>query len=486
MKIFLINIYTMSKKTMQKTQWMRFSWSFLIIILAFATVFTQISPVAYLANAETTAEEKERLRQELEQLQKEFNQIEARLNEHKQESAGYKRDISILEAEISQIQLKIRRNELLLGETSSAIEINQGIIDHLEERARVQKELLSGIILGIYKLDDTSSLEIILTNGSLSEFFNDVNRIKSVEGELSDTLNTVRALKLDVEEEQTKLEGEVTKYGSIINSQAAQRAQLNQKTYQLEELLENSRTREYEQWVLAQDKQRSIQEVRNQLFRLEGAGIDLSFGQAYDEAKIAASVTGVRPALLLSVLKQESSWGKNVGLCKLYNRTTGEGIGVNTGTIYPRTLRATKRPGQALSDVEAFVQITTELGRDPYDTRVSCWPQIYLSDGTPYGYGGAMGPAQFIPTTWLMYKDRVTSLLGEPADPWILRHAFTASAIKLVSAGAGKQTYDAEWCAAMIYYSGQCPGYSGNWFYGDQVMARAAEYQKEIDILEGN
>lgn len=486
MNTFGKNKFFNFKKTKGNMSWTGSPWSFFIVFLMFAMLFTQVSPLAYLANAETTAEEKERLRQELQRLQEEFNEIESQLNGYKQQSAGFERDVSILEAEIRQIQLKIRRNELLVSETNSVISVNQGAIELLEEKMKKQKELLAELILGIYKLDDTSSLEIILTSDSLSEFFNDVNRIKSVQEGLSDTLNIIQTLKLEMEEEQKQLESEIVKYGSIISSQAAQRAQLNQKTAEKEELLEESRTREYGQWLLVQNKQKTIQQVRNQLFRLEGAGIDLSFGEAYDEAKVAASLTGVRPALLLSILKQESSWGKNVGLCNLYNRTNGDGIGVNTGTIYPRTLRATVRPSQTISDVEAFIQVTTELGRDPYGTRVSCWPQIYLDDGTPYGFGGAMGPAQFIPTTWLIYKDRIRAMLGEPADPWILRHAFVASAIKLVSAGAAKQTYDAEWCSAMIYYSGRCPGDSWNQFYANQVMARAAEYQKEIDLLEGN
>lgn len=436
-------------------------------------------------NSSLTPYEKAQLEEELARLQEEFNQIEAQLNSYKQQSAGYERDVAILESEIKKLQLQIRQNELVLSETSFVISINQKTLTQLEEKIKKQKELLSEIILGIYKSDTTSAIEIVFSSSSLSEFFNDIQYLKSIQEGLSDTLYSVKELKTQIEDEQIKLDTKIDTYSAIVGSQFAQRNTLDQKTQEQEKLLEASRTREYQQWLLAQNKQKSIQEVRSQLFRLEGAGIELSFGEAYDVAKVAASLTGIRPALLLSILKQESSWGKNVGQCFLHNKDNGDGIGVNTGTIYPRTMRATRRPGQAFSDVEAFSQITQELRRDLYGTRVSCWPQIYLRDGSPYGFGGAMGPAQFIPTTWLVHREAVSKILDRTADPWHIDDAFTASAYLLARNGATTQTYTAEKKAALIYYAGGNWSASVNQFYGNQVMARAAEYQKEIDIIEG-
>jgi len=122
------------------------------------------------------------------------------------------------------------------------------------------------------------------------------------------------------------------------------------------------------------------------------------------------------------------------------------------------------------------------LGFNPDTQAISC---PWIRRGTRVGWGGAMGPAQFIPSTWVAYKDRVAAHLGEPASPWNIRDAFLAAAVKLQSHGADAQTYDTEWKAAMVYFAG------GNWWksayawYGNQVLSRAAEIQKDIDILEG-
>ena len=129
-------------------------------------------------------------------------------------------------------------------------------------------------------------------------------------------------------------------------------------------------------------------------------------------------------------------------------------------------------------DIQPFLSITKELGRDWQNTRVSCPMSI--------GYGGAMGPGQFIPSTWIGYRDRVKAITGKPADPWNIRDAFIATGLYVSDYGAKKQTYDGEWRAAMIYFSGTSKRTSYNYygFYGDSVMAIAKQLQKDIDIIE--
>jgi membrane-bound lytic murein transglycosylase B len=117
------------------------------------------------------------------------------------------------------------------------------------------------------------------------------------------------------------------------------------------------------------------------------------------------------------------------------------------------------------------------LGRDWSTTAVSC--------SQPGGYGGAMGPTQFIPSTWAMYDPRVKASLGVSAsDPWNPLHAITATGLYLRDVGAAGGAYQAEHTAAAKYYAG------GNWAssgqaYANSVMAKAAAFQADIDTLEG-
>ena len=211
--------------------------------------------------------------------------------------------------------------------------------------------------------------------------------------------------------------------------------------------------------------------IRSQLYVLQGVGVATSFGQAYSYAKVASNITGVRPAFLLALFQRESRWGQHIGSCYLTDPETGSGVNFKKDNA-PRT-----RVMKASRDVKPFLELMAELGRDPYKTPISC-------PHPNYGYGGGMGPAQFIPSTWAGYKDRLANTLGRPADPFDIGDAFIASAVKLQRGGADAQTEQAEWKAAMIYYAG------GNWSnpayrsYGDWIINKAREYQADIDVLE--
>jgi len=96
--------------------------------------------------------------------------------------------------------------------------------------------------------------------------------------------------------------------------------------------------------------------------------------------------------------------------------------------------------------------------------------------GKPYGWGGAMGPAQFIPSTWVLYKDKLKTIVGKPADPWDVKDAFLASGLLLGDNGAALN----EWKAAMRYFSGSSwTKYEES--YGNLVIARTNCLQTFID-----
>ena len=130
-------------------------------------------------------------------------------------------------------------------------------------------------------------------------------------------------------------------------------------------------------------------------------------------------------------------------------------------------------------DQDPFIAITKDLGRDPDVTPVSC--PMRGKNGKRIGWGGAMGPAQFIPSTWMGYKEKVSAITGKsPADPWDIRDAFMAAALLLKNNGADA-TEDGQWKAAMRYFSGSTN--KRYRFYGDNVLILTAKYEQDIKDL---
>ncbi len=240
------------------------------------------------------------------------------------------------------------------------------------------------------------------------------------------------------------------------------------------------------QAVLA-DRQRQAEVIRSALFDLRDTN-GISFAKALEYATYAGDKTGVRPAIILAILSQESDLGKNIGSCYVSDLTTGDGVGKNTGSKFQRVMYA-PLPGSTSnrpSDTAYFEKITKELGLTWATTPVSCPPGAVYYVGR--GFGGGMGPTQFIPSTWAGFIPRLKNVLGVSVpNPWDAKHAITATALYISDLGAGTQTYTAERNAACKYYSGSVctPGRKpANTFYGDQVIAKAEKFQADIDFLK--
>ena len=207
-------------------------------------------------------------------------------------------------------------------------------------------------------------------------------------------------------------------------------------------------------------------EIRARNFELLQAPYPITFGEALGMANYVSKLTKIRPAFLLAIFQEELALEK-FDMCYVTNLETGDGIRVTDNLVRPKTMHPTR-------DVPPFIDIMKELGRDPLNTLVTC--------PMSFGWGGAMGPADFIPSTWILYKQKIESITKKPADPWNSSDAFLAAGLFLSDTGAKSKTYSGEWKAAMIYFSGSAS--SPHHFYADGALKIAEKIQKDIVVIE--
>lgn len=405
-------------------------------------------PSGSLASSE---ELKQQLRDHLNEVQAQINEYSNVVNQKKSEQRTLSREISLLDANISIVQLELTQIDLTMQETELDIKIKEDEIKALNDKIRQQRALLASYMRLVYESDQESLVEIILTRDSFTDFFDELHTLELIQLGLGDVLDKTKFLRRQTKEEKAVIEEQQEELSRMRALQEIQKNTLLDKERQKANLLSETRGIEREFQTLMKKAQQDAASIRNQLYTLEGVGLSMTLEKAYEYAKYTSDLTGVRPAFLLSIIKKESSWGANVG----------------TGNW-----RADMNPNQH----NAFREITSKLGMDPETTPVSKKPW--------YGWGGAMGPAQFLPVTWLAYEAEVARLTGHnPPNPWHIDDAFVGSAVKLARGGANQKTYEAEWKAAMIYFAG------GNWgnslyrFYGDQVMDLAEVIQSQLDAM---
>lgn len=432
-----------------------------------ALVLAPVKSETYAAETEDRAA----LEAELAELEKQIEEYESTISQYKKQGQTLQSEINQLNAKISKANLQIKAINLSLDKLNNEIASTEDQIAGTENDINLNKRAMSQALLNLYRKESQSFIEILLSNDALSDFFGDVNDLLAVQDNLRVTVQKIAELKDQLLGQRNALALEKSDALALKAYQDRQKEALADTKSEKNNLLKVTKGKESEYQKILSEKQKNAAEIRNRIFRILGGG-ELPFGEAVKIAKVAEQATGVRAAFILAILTQESSIngviGANLGRC-YYNDPRRNG----SGTVMHNNQKA------------AFLSIIESLGLDPNKTPVSC---PIVSDGA---YGGAMGPAQFMPNTWMIYKDRIAKITGgNPPSPFNNLDAFTATSLYLSDGLAGcrqiyQTTFSRESCAAAKYYAG------GNWRsymsvgrYGYRVAERAASFQKDIEALE--
>jgi len=410
-----------------------------------------------------------RLESELAQLEKEIAEKQKDLDGQKGQSASIGRDISILTTKIGQAKLDIKAKDLTIKKLGGEIDKKNLTITELTEKIETEKETLAQLIRKNREIDDMPVIALLLSSDSISDMYGDVETFSSIKKAIKNSVDEIKNVRGVEEAEKKSLEEKKKKETDVKVELETSKRQVEKNEVEKKQLLSVSKNKEKEYQKILSERQAKAAQIRAALFSLRDAKA-IPFGDALKYAEIAQKSTGVRPAFVLAILTQESALGANVGSCYITDPLTGAGVGVNTGKVFQKVMSPTR-------DVGPFIEITKSLGRDPYKTRVSCPLSI--------GWGGAMGPSQFIPSTWNGVKNSVANIIGVGyVDPWNPEHAVIASSYFLSQLGANKGGYSAEFEAAARYYAG------GSWKtlgkgYATSVLKHATNIQENmVDLLK--
>jgi peptidoglycan hydrolase CwlO-like protein len=373
--------------------------------------------------------------------------------------------ISKLKSKIQGLEADINQGKIMVKDLNMQISDTQLSINKTTDEIEGSQNQIESILRSVYEEDKKPSF-VILLEGSLSDFFSNLTYLESLNSKVSTLLDSTKNLKSYLQTQQIKMGDNVDQLQKTIALQTLQKTQNEKNKKEQDTYLKLTEAQYQQQLKEKQETEQKASKIKAMLFQMVGVSKVPTFGEALEVAKTAAVMAGIRPAFLLAIISQESAIGRNVGQCYLTDPSTGAGKKISTGVAIIRVMKPTR-------DVQPFIQITTAAGKDPYKTPISCWIPAYVG-GVPTGWGGAMGPAQFIPSTWNLFTERLKVLLGKAPDPWGIKDSFTASGLYLADLGATAQTSSKESAAASRYYGGSSA-------YARSVMSRAGCIQTFID-----
>ncbi len=315
--------------------------------------------------------------------------------------------IRSLRVQLEEIQLQIRKTKRSISQTESAITDRKVA---LAEQMRV---------LDQYEAKRTT-LFFVFHTARFADVLDGLRDVFLLQQKMKQNVDALRVLVGELSEKKLQLEEREDEQAQLLALQEQQNKETKQKEAEKATLLQQTRSETKRLKSLVELSKSTVESLKNDMYALGKIGVTIN--DAISLGKLVASRVEVRASFLIAVLEVESRLGLNVGR--------------GTYTI-------DMNPNQR----DTFLTLTAKLGMDPNTTPVSKKPS--------YGWGGAMGPAQFLPKTWLGYEARVAGLTGHnPPSPWNLEDAFMAAGIKLSNDGASAKTREGELRAAKVYLSG--------------------------------
>ena len=410
--------------------------------------FTFLIPFA--ARAETPAD----IQDAIDRRHKQIAEIEQQISEYWAEVDRRKAQGQSLEGVIEELQAKIRRSELEIRSLGLAIEESRYKLRQTESKiGEVGGQIdstrtrLSAILRDLRAREEMPMILRFVAAEKISEMFIAIDELNQLHDSLKVVLKDLRVNKADLENVKESIEQEQRTQEQLRRIEQSQKEIAARRRLEQTGVLQKIEREKNQLVGKIVSKKRDLEKIKEQITYLGSVGVSVEEAVRYGE--LAAIRTGVRASFLIAVLEVESRLGLNVG------------TGYYKADMHPR-------------DHEAFLAITGKLGLDPETTKVSRKPS--------YGWGGAMGPAQFLPNTWLAHETEVARLTGHnPPDPWNIEDAFTAAAAKLGRQGAAGGSREGERRAARAYIGGSpnCSRSICN-YYANLVLEKAEEIEVEL------
>ncbi|MFA6503672.1 MAG: peptidoglycan DD-metalloendopeptidase family protein [Patescibacteria group bacterium] len=162
------------------------------------------------SEAKNLADQTQELNQDLSNKRTRVQELEGLINSYKDKIKAQASQEVTLSNQILLLDNQVREKELTLESTKAQIDVLDAEIDLLdtnikgrETKIDLQKSMIADLVNKIRQADDIDTLQVFLSKPSLSSYFDRIEELKSLQGDLGQTLEGVKNDKVVLEADKT-------------------------------------------------------------------------------------------------------------------------------------------------------------------------------------------------------------------------------------------------------------------------------------------
>jgi peptidoglycan hydrolase CwlO-like protein len=241
---------------------------FFVLPMIITIGFFSISPVQAI-----TAEEISQKNKEIEAIQKEIEQYQQQIDSIQPTKATLQSEVAKLTAKINQLNLEIKSLGLSINKTNLEVKSTQEKIKDAEENIAKNQVVLGQYLRILYQNDQETLTGILLKHDVLSDFFNDLNSVKTTQDELRIAIDQIQALKASLEQRGEELEEKRIELERQKGLEEINKRSVDQNKAQKDKLLKDTKGQESRYQTLVKQSQSKIEKIRAEIYYLQQNGV---------------------------------------------------------------------------------------------------------------------------------------------------------------------------------------------------------------------
>lgn len=239
--------------------------AFLVAVVAVASV-----PIGTVASdIDELTRDIENKEAEIDGVQRKISEYEDQIERFEQTERSLSNELGILENRIKKTQLDISQNELNIEKAELELQRLQAQIEETEREIEQTRALITRVLQEMYIFGEANTLEVIFGNNVLSEFFEQLSYLESLQEDLSTSIDRIEGLKTQLLETQSSQEAHHDRLVDMRAELDDRKSLLEREIVAKDVLLADTRQSEEQYTALLSELRAEQQFINAELFRLE-------------------------------------------------------------------------------------------------------------------------------------------------------------------------------------------------------------------------
>lgn len=187
-----------------------------VCLCSLAGQFLLIPQTKAASEAKALSDESTELNKDLNSKRSRVKEIQGLINSYQDKIKSQDNQQLTLSNQILLLDNRIREKELRLSEAKAQIEVLNLELQALETniasqetKISVQKELVGDLVRRLRQSDDVDTLQVFLSRPSLSSYFDRIEELKRLQGDLGQTLDRIKTQKIALEADKQNRENKI-------------------------------------------------------------------------------------------------------------------------------------------------------------------------------------------------------------------------------------------------------------------------------------